>query len=105
MVMTTYHHMFRDTRTKNIYGMWVGISIVFKILEHLWCKGDGTILYGHDQHTIKCSVTQGWKGLTLRRPSLLYDRFGRVKNLFTSPTGRVKKNDKKLISKWQDILF
>jgi hypothetical protein len=32
MVMTTYHHMFPDTRNKDIYDLWVGISIVFKIL-------------------------------------------------------------------------
>jgi hypothetical protein len=36
----------------------VGISTVFKILEHLWFKGDVTIPYGHDQHTIKFSLTQ-----------------------------------------------
>jgi hypothetical protein len=52
MVMTTYHHMFLDTRNKDMFGLQVGISIVFKILEHLGCKGDGTIPYSHDQHTI-----------------------------------------------------
>jgi hypothetical protein len=42
-----------------IYGLWVGILKVFKILEHLWFKGDVTIPFGHDQHTIKCSFRQG----------------------------------------------
>jgi hypothetical protein len=28
MVMTRYHHMFPDTRNKNIYGLLVGISMV-----------------------------------------------------------------------------
>jgi hypothetical protein len=55
MVMSTYmyHHMFPETRNKNTYGLWVGTSMVFKILEHLWFKGDVIILYGHDQHAIK----------------------------------------------------
>jgi hypothetical protein len=52
--------MFPDTKNKNIYGVWVGISMVFKIfMEHLWFKGDGAIPYGHDQHTFKRSLTQG----------------------------------------------
>jgi hypothetical protein len=38
-------------------------------------------------------------------PSLLNDRSGQVKLLCTSPTGRVEKIEKKLNSKWQDILF
>jgi hypothetical protein len=61
MVMTTYHHMFPDTRNKNIYmyGLWVGKSTVFKILEHLSCKEDRTIPYRHDQYTIKFSLTRG----------------------------------------------
>jgi hypothetical protein len=50
---------FPDTRNKNTYGLWVGISIVFKTLEHFWCKGNGTITYGHDHYTIKSSLTQG----------------------------------------------
>jgi hypothetical protein len=39
MVVTTKHHMLPDTRNKNMYGVWVGISTVFKILEHLQLKG------------------------------------------------------------------
>jgi hypothetical protein len=58
MVMTAYHHMFHDTRNKSIYGVWVGFSVVFKILEHLTFKGDRTIPYGHNQHSIKCSLSQ-----------------------------------------------
>jgi hypothetical protein len=57
MVMTTYHHMFPDTRNKNKYGLWVGISRVFKVFEHLQFKRDGAIRYDHDQLTIKCSLT------------------------------------------------
>jgi hypothetical protein len=45
MVMTTYNHMFPDTRNKNIYGSWVGISTVFKILEHFQSNGDGIIKF------------------------------------------------------------
>jgi hypothetical protein len=59
MVMITYHYMFPDTRNKNIYAPWVGISTVFKILEHLWFKNDITIPYGQNQLTTKCSMTQG----------------------------------------------
>jgi hypothetical protein len=40
--------MFPDTRNKNVYGLWVGISTVFNILEHLQIKGDRTTPYGHD---------------------------------------------------------
>jgi hypothetical protein len=50
--------VFADKRNKNIYGLWMGISTVFKILKHFRFKGDETIQYGHDQHTIKCSLTQ-----------------------------------------------
>jgi hypothetical protein len=57
MVMTTYHHIFPDTRNKNMYDLWVGISTVFKILEYFRFKGEGTIPYDHDQHTIKSSMT------------------------------------------------
>jgi hypothetical protein len=53
--------MLPDTRNKNIYvyGICVGISTVYKILETLLLKGDETSPYGHDQHTIKCSLTKG----------------------------------------------
>jgi hypothetical protein len=51
--------MFPDTMNKNIYVVWVGISTIVKLLEHLWCKRDMAIPYGHDQHTIKGSLTQG----------------------------------------------
>jgi hypothetical protein len=44
MIMTTYHHMFVDTRNKNIYGLGVGISTVFEILGHFLFKG------GRDHH-------------------------------------------------------
>jgi hypothetical protein len=65
MVMTTYHHIFPDKRNKNIhvYGLWVGISTVFKILKLLWCKGNRIIPHGHDLHNIKCSLTQGTRML------------------------------------------
>jgi hypothetical protein len=52
MVMATCHQMFPDTIYKDIYSMRVGISTVFKILEHLRLK----VPYNHDQHTIKCSL-------------------------------------------------
>jgi hypothetical protein len=44
--------------TLNIYGLWMQISTVLKILEHFWFKGDGASQYGHDQHAIKRSLTQ-----------------------------------------------
>jgi hypothetical protein len=31
--------MLLDTRKKNIYGLWVGISIVFEIFGHFLFKG------------------------------------------------------------------
>jgi hypothetical protein len=34
--------MLLDTRNKNIYGLGVGISTVFKILGHFLFKGDKT---------------------------------------------------------------
>jgi hypothetical protein len=51
--------MFLDTRNKNIYGIGMRISTVIEISEHLLFKVDGTIPYGHDQHTIKCPLTKG----------------------------------------------
>jgi hypothetical protein len=42
-------------------GLGERISTVFEILEHLWFKGDWTILYGYDQNTNKWSLTQGTK--------------------------------------------
>jgi hypothetical protein len=50
--------MFLDTTNKNIYGLWVGTSTGFNILEHLWFKGDGNTLFGHDLYTIRCYLTQ-----------------------------------------------
>jgi hypothetical protein len=35
--------MTLNTRNKNIYGLWVGISTVFNILEHLRIKGEGSL--------------------------------------------------------------
>jgi hypothetical protein len=57
--MTTYHHMFPDTRNKKMYGLGMGISTDFKILQHLRIKWDITFSYGHDMHTMNCSLTQG----------------------------------------------
>jgi hypothetical protein len=57
--MSIYHHMFPDTRNKNIIHIIWSIGEDFKILEHLWFNGDGTIPYGHDQHTIKCYLIKG----------------------------------------------
>jgi hypothetical protein len=48
-------------------------SMSFKILEHLWFKGHGTIPYDHGQHTIKCSLTQGtriYSETSQNRPAL-----------------------------------
>jgi hypothetical protein len=46
--------MLLDTKTKNMYGVGVGISTVFEIFGHFLFKGDvlRTTLYGHDPHTI-----------------------------------------------------
>jgi hypothetical protein len=35
----TYHHLLLDTRNKNIYGLGVGISVVFEILQNFLFKG------------------------------------------------------------------
>jgi hypothetical protein len=50
--------MFFDTRNKNMYGLGVGITTVFKIAEHFLFKGGGAGItpYGHDLHTIRCSL-------------------------------------------------
>jgi hypothetical protein len=34
-----YHQMFLDTRNKNIYGLGVGISIIFEIFSNFLLKG------------------------------------------------------------------
>jgi hypothetical protein len=54
----TYHHMLLGTRNNNIYDLGVGISVVFKILGHFLFKGDGTTMYCHDLHTIRCKLIQ-----------------------------------------------
>jgi hypothetical protein len=46
-----------DTRNKDIYGLGVGDSTVFKIIEHLRFKGDGTTPYGHDLNYIPSDAT------------------------------------------------
>jgi hypothetical protein len=42
--------MLLDTRNKIIYGLGVGISMVFEILIHFMFMGDRTTPYGHDLH-------------------------------------------------------
>jgi hypothetical protein len=41
-----YHQMLLHTRNKAIYGLGVGISMVFDILGQLLFMGDGTTPYG-----------------------------------------------------------
>jgi hypothetical protein len=53
--------MLLDTRNKNIYSLGVGILVVFEILRHFLFKGDGTTMYCHDLHTIRCNLTQETK--------------------------------------------
>jgi hypothetical protein len=55
----TYHQLFLDTRTKNMYSLGVGISMVFEILGHFLFKGDKTTRYGLGLYTIRFSLTQG----------------------------------------------
>jgi hypothetical protein len=43
MVITAYNNMFGDTKNNNMYGLWMGISEVFKILKYIRINGDGTI--------------------------------------------------------------
>jgi hypothetical protein len=33
--------MFLDTKNKNMYGLWVGISTVYEIFEHFLLKEGG----------------------------------------------------------------
>jgi hypothetical protein len=50
-----YHQLLLDIRNKNMYGLGMGISVVFEIFGHFLFKGGeggGTNLYGHDLHTI-----------------------------------------------------
>jgi hypothetical protein len=44
--------MLLDTRNKNIYGLGLGISTVFKIFGDFLLRGDGITPYGRDLHTI-----------------------------------------------------
>jgi hypothetical protein len=60
----THHQLLLDARNKNIYGWGVGISTVFEIFGHFLFK-DGTIPYGHDLHTIWCSLVQGTRIYTV----------------------------------------
>jgi hypothetical protein len=46
-----------DTKNKNKDGLGVGISMVLEISGHFVFKGDGTTMYGHDLHIIKCYLT------------------------------------------------
>ena len=40
-IMTLYHWMLLNARNKNIYGLGVGISTVFKIFSYFPFKGAG----------------------------------------------------------------
>jgi hypothetical protein len=51
--------MLHNTRNKNIYGLGVGISIVFKIFSYFNFLGGEVDPPGHDLHTIECPSTQG----------------------------------------------
>jgi hypothetical protein len=51
--------MLLNTRKKNIYGLGVGISTVFKIFSNFNFLGGGVDPRGHDLHTIGCPLTQG----------------------------------------------
>jgi hypothetical protein len=51
--------MLLNTRKKNIYGLGVGISTVFKIFSNFNFLGGGVDPRGHDLHTIRCFLTQG----------------------------------------------
>jgi hypothetical protein len=88
IVMTTYHHMFPDIRNKNTHGLWLEMSIIFKMLEHLWCREDGTIPWGNDQHAIQCALTQGTRiyGWKSERFSL-YLSTSSLKEYRTTPYG------------------
>jgi hypothetical protein len=46
------HHMLLDIRNKNIhvYGLGVGVSVVFEILQHFLFKG------GRDHHFMTCII-------------------------------------------------
>jgi hypothetical protein len=46
--------MLLDTRNKSIYGVGVGISILFEIFGHFLFKRDRRNPYGHDLHTVRC---------------------------------------------------
>jgi hypothetical protein len=50
--------MLLNTRNKNIYGLGVGISTVFKIFSNFPFLGGGVDPRGHDLHTIGCYLTQ-----------------------------------------------
>jgi hypothetical protein len=47
--------MSPDTRIKDIYGLGVGISTVFKLFGHFLFKGGQDYL-----HTTECSLTHAW---------------------------------------------
>jgi hypothetical protein len=46
MPVSTFHQMFLDTRNKNMYGLEVGISMVFKIFRQFPIYG-GVDTRGH----------------------------------------------------------
>jgi hypothetical protein len=49
--------MLLNTRNKNIYGLGVGISTVFKIFSNFPFLGGGVDPRGHGQNTIGCYLT------------------------------------------------
>jgi hypothetical protein len=44
--------------TTILYGLGVGISMVFEIFGNFQYQGDRITPYGHDLHTIRCYLTQ-----------------------------------------------
>jgi hypothetical protein len=47
-----------NTRNKNVYGLGVGISMIFKIFSNFPFLEGGVDPKGHDVHTIGCYLTQ-----------------------------------------------
>jgi hypothetical protein len=71
--------MLLNTRNKNIYGLGVGISTVFKIFSNFNFLGGGVDPRGHDLHTIGCPLTQGTRiYMVLGRGSQRFSRYSAV---------------------------
>jgi hypothetical protein len=80
-----YHQMFPDTKDTNMYGLGVVISFGHFLFMG---GGGGATPYGHDLHTIWCSLTQGTRVYTQPKDGEFNGFQDTKKNPLLCPPGR-----------------